>query len=465
MMLRRSLFSLPLWMAVPFVKAQIPKSSDCEVLIIGAGAAGLSAGVAAKEAGIGSVALIEKNPSPFFSSTSYSAGSVNASGTLAQKEHGIHDENGTEEFIQELLTAGDFKNDKNLVRLYAENAAETLDWFSERGIIFTPAPNIAFSKYRMHGCDRHSGSQYVEVLFSEAKSLGVDIRFGVRALSLITDDNGAVRGVRVSTGFDQKDIYASRAVVLATGGFAGDVERVDLMYPDYKGSPTFSSPASRGEGLDMAMSIDAATHFLSCSGAYAYGFTLDEETRRGLIFRGHVMNLYGSITVNAEGKRFINDDLNSTQVANFLASKGIKRVYQLASKKQLDRFLSTDQIQVIGWDRARFLQEMEEEKYFIRKGRTIKELAGKMGIPYAELNRTISRYNGFVKTQEDLDFGRKHLIDGFEEGPFFGFVCTPIVGISSGGLRVDSTQRVMRKNGKQIEGLYAVGEIVGGTSR
>lgn len=130
-------------------------------------------------------------------------------------------------------------------------------------------------------------------------------------------------------------------MILCTGGFAGDVNRVDRDIPKFAGLPTFASPSSRGEGLDMATRIGAATHLLDYMGAYAYGFPLDEETRRGLIFRGHVMNLYGSITLNKAGKRFINDDQNSTKVAQFLTSHHERTVYQLATEAQLSDFMKT----------------------------------------------------------------------------------------------------------------------------
>ena len=176
-MKRRTLLLSPL----PFVLSSlvnakpIEKTETAEIVIIGAGAAGLFAAVAAKENGAGRVVLIEKNPSPFFSSTSYSAGSVNASGTLAQLKHGIQDIDGKEEFTEEILRQGNYENDKALVANYVKNAAPALDWLTEKGVELTPSTNIAFRVKRMHGCDLATGARYVEVLFSEAIRLGVEI--------------------------------------------------------------------------------------------------------------------------------------------------------------------------------------------------------------------------------------------------------------------------------------------------
>lgn len=452
-----------LYSAFPLALAQEPTTEvHCDVLIVGAGAAGLFAAISAKENGAKRVVLIEKNPSPFFSSSSYSAGSVNAAGTLAQKEFGIDDSDGLEEFKQELFREGNGKNDPQLVDIYVKNAALALNWFTERGVKLVPAPNIAFHKMRMHGCDRATGAQYVEILFAEAMNSGVNFCFNTRATKLLTRTPNAVNAIETISGNRKIIFHPSIGIVLATGGFAGDLDRIDKEVPAFAGAPTFSSPSSRGEGLDMAKAIGAATHLLSYAGAYAYGFSLDEETRRGLIFRGHVMNLYGSISLNRFGERFINDDLNSTKVAQKLSELGEKTVYQLATQKQLQTFLEKDPIQVIGWDRTKFEQELEEGKYFVHQVDSLEEAASLMLIGPSKLIQTVKRYNEIVRSGVDVDFGRSYLNGGFYHGPFYLFKGTPVVGITIGGLKVNENLQVLNEQGDSIKGLFAAGEVVGG---
>lgn len=183
-MKRRTLLLSPL----PFVLSSlvnakpIEKTETAEIVIIGAGCGRTGCSRGAKENGAGRVVLIEKNPSPFFSSTSYSAGSVNASGTLAQLKHGIQNIDGKEEFTEEILRQGNYENDKALVANYVKNAAPALDWLTEKGVELTPSTNIAFRVKRMHGCDLATGARYVEVLFSEAIRLGVEIWFNTKAI-------------------------------------------------------------------------------------------------------------------------------------------------------------------------------------------------------------------------------------------------------------------------------------------
>lgn len=237
-MKRRTLLLSPL----PFVLSSlvnakpIEKTETAEIVIIGAGAAGLFAAVAAKENGAGRVVLIEKNPSPFFSSTSYSAGSVNASGTLAQLKHGIQDIDGKEEFTEEILRQGNYENDKALVANYVKNAAPALDWLTEKGVELTPSTNIAFRVKRMHGCDLATGARYVEVLFSEAIRLGVEIWFNTKAIELITEKGNEVLGVQYKRGRSYGNLLAQKGVILCTGGFAGDVNRVDRDIPKFAGT-------------------------------------------------------------------------------------------------------------------------------------------------------------------------------------------------------------------------------------
>lgn len=444
------------------ISSSTPRVVNCEVLIIGSGSAGLFAAINARQAGAKNVLVIEKNPSPFFSSSAFSAGSVNASGTLAQKEHGIDDEDGKEEFKQEILEEGNHKNDIDLVDIYVANAAPALDWFTRRGVKLTPAPNVAFHKKRMHGCDRATGAQYMELLFAEARNLGVQFLFNTKATRLVCTEVSKVESVEAIQRQNKLILRASMGIILATGGYAGDLEQIDREAPAFRGSSTFASPSSRGEGLHMAQDIGAATLLLSYAGAYAYGFSLDAETRRGLIFRGHVMNLYGSISLNDRAERFVNDDWNATKVAQRMVDLGMSTVYQLATERHLKDFMQNDPIQVIGWDKTMFVQELEEGKYFAKRLNSLEEVASAMGVAKNNLEQTINRYNAMVREGVDKDFGRKSLKGEFSTGPFYLFKGRPIVGTTIGGLKVNKHLQVLHSNGQTIRNLYAAGEIVGG---
>mgnify|MGYP003264668978 CR=1 FL=1 len=434
-----------------------------EIVIVGAGSAGLFTAVSAFEAGMRDILVIDKNPTPFLCSSSYSAGVVNASGTKAQAAAGIKDTGNIANFAAEIMASGHGTNDAGLVGLFAENAYKAVDWMVEHGVEFTLHPNSSFHIMRMHSNDRSRGTRYVEVLFRQARAYGIKIQMNAQATELITDpENTTVLGVRVRTAAGNKEVRARKAVVLACGGFCGDTHLIDTLIPDFKGALTFASPSSRGEGHLMATKIGADVRLMSYAGVYAYGFAANKETRRGLIFRGHVMNLYGSVSVDADARRFVNDDENATAVSQVMHRRGMRRVFQVATREQLQSFMQHDASQVIGWNRSRFELELKEQKRFIVSAETIRELARKMGLDPVALDNTLKRYNGFVKANKDEDFGRRYMRGTFEKGPYFGFVCEPVVGISVGGLTVNKNLQVMNKKGTAIGNLYAIGEIVGG---
>lgn len=447
---------------VPFSSFSSTLDNCYDLIIVGAGCAGLSVAVFAREKGFSKILVIEKNPTPFLNSSSYSAGTINASGTKAQKEFGIMDDDKGN-FYHEIMNSGHGTNDKELVGKLAWHSYEVVDWFMDHGVSFTLHPNSAFSIQRMHSNERSRGNRYVEVLYKRARELKINIQVNVQATSLVRDSlTGKIVGVRVRNNGINRNLFAAKGVVLATGGFCGDVDLIDKYIKGFAGCLTFSSPSSRGEGVRMAREVGAGVRFMDCAGVYAYGFAANHETRRGLIYRGHVMNLYGAITVGPDGKRFINDDANATDVSLRMSELGYKKVFQIATEKQLRNFLDRDPIQVIGWNRSRFVLEMKEQKRFIVKSDTISGLSAKFGVDAESLQTTINRYNEFVDKSRDEEFGRTYMNGNFVQGPFYGFICEPVVGISIGGLVVDDHLSVLDEGGNVIKGLYAVGEVVGG---
>ena len=444
-----------------------PKKWDqtCEVLVIGAGAAGLFAAVSAKESGAKSVVLLEKAASPFLNSTSLSAGSVNATGTKAQFAAGVEDRGNAAEFAKEVEKTGKGLADPQLVKIFAENSAMALDWLTDHGVVFTPQPNSAFRLKRMHGCDKHTGAQYVDVLFQNAKKIGVDIKLNTKVVELITNtEANEVLGVKAESKGKPLYVRATKGVVIATGGFCGDVNMIDKFILDFRGALTFASANSEGQGLKMAEKIGAASTHMNFAAVYGYGVPMskDKNNRKGWIFRGHVMNLYGPITVGPDGKRFVNDDLGATSISQAMSHLGFKKVFQVATEAQLLDFMKNDPIQVIGWDQNTFKKELEEQKVFVVKADTIAELAKKMGLPADQLEATVKRYNQFVKNGKDEDFGRKYMKGTFEKGPFYGFIGQPIAGISLGGLKVNKDLQVLDVYDQPIKHLYAAGEAIGG---
>lgn len=435
----------------------------CDVLVVGAGIAGSFAAVAAQEAGAGSVIVLEKNGSAYLNSSTYSNGSANASDTKAQAKAGISDKGNLDNFQKEIIAGGKGTNREEIVSTYAHHAHEAIDWLIDHGAELKVVNNASFPVKRMHINPKGTGAYYIEILEKEGKKLGVRYEFNTKAEALITNPEGSeVIGVKASKSGKPIFIKVAKGVVLATGGIMGKPKLIDEFLLPFKGALSCASPASAGEGLLMAMKIGAGVTHLDQGAVYAYGVPVNKDKRRGLIFRGHVMNMYGGITLGPDGKRFVKDEVNSAEVSNVMVQKGFNKVYAIISQEQLNSFMAKDASQVIGWKQDDFKKELEENKIFAFKANTIAELAAKMKLPVKTVEETVARYNGFVKSGKDEDFNRKFLVGTLEKGPFYGFECQPVAMASMGGLKVNGKAEVLDVYDTPIRHLYAAGEILGG---
>lgn len=444
--------------------AVVPKkwSMSCDVLVVGGGAAGTFAAVSAKEAGAGKVILIDKNPALFLNSTSYSDGYFSVSGSKFQKAAGIKDP-GTKAFAQAIYKIGKNIGDPAVIKTYAEHSADAVDWLQAHGINWSFIKNPAYDFQATLSNGTGSGAVYVKILSEQAQKLGISIFLDTRATQLITTpDGGKVLGIACKDEDGEKFIEVKKGVVLATGGFFGDVNLIDRYMPEHHGAITCSAPSSTGDGMLMGMKIGADTCNLGYGAVYAYGVPIDPAKRRGLIFRGHFAGIYGTIAVGKDGRRFVNDETGAAGVTIAAQQRGYKMVYLIATEAQIDDFMKNDPSQVIGWNRERWLQELKENKIFCHKANTIGELADKLGIDRKGFEAEIKKYNGFVKAGKDADYNRKNLKGTFEKGPFYGFACPRVAVLTSGGLRVSGNLEVLDVYGKPIRGLFAAGETVGG---
>ena len=445
--------------------ASVPQTYEVttDVLVVGAGAAGLFAAVAAMESGVKRVMVIDKSSIPYLNSTSLSAGLITASGTEAQKAAGIHDEHGKDQLAAEIIKTGGGINNRMLVDKFTALGASAFDWLSEHGVELTPVDNASFAVRRMHRNQKFSGSAYIDVLFPEAKRLGVEIKMKTKALSLITTLEGDhVLGLYAEHRGQKIAIRAEKGVVLATGGFASNGQMADNYLLDFPGVLSSASSLSTGDGILMASKIGAGTSHMNYAAVYAYGIPTEPEKRRGVILRAGVMNLYGSITVGEDGRRFIQDEASPTSVSNAMVLKQFKKVYVIATKTQVDDFLKHEPLQVLGWSQSTFEKELAEQRIFIRAADSIQALANKLGLDAQTLSETIGRYNQYVAQGKDEEFNRRYMKGDFTKGPYYGFICQPIALLTRGGLRVDEHMNVLDVYGKSIKGLYAAGEILGG---
>ena len=420
-----------------------PVTLDCDVVVVGAGGAGLTAAVRAKQEGA-DVLVLEKMPMVGGNSLKASGG-MNCAGTKFQEALGITD-SGVQEFIEDTMNGGHQLNDLALVTTMAENSSDAVDWLESIG---APLPKVAATggtthKY-LHSPEDGSpvGSYLVEKLNAEAQKQGIEIMLNTTATEILMNDGAAV-GVMAE---DAKNIYTinAAAVIIATGGFGSNFDMMCSYDPSLANAVTTNHPGATGDGILMAEAVGAATVDMEQiqlhPTVYQETSTLVSEKMRSL----------GAILVNQSGKRFTND----------LATRDAVSAAELEQEGGY-AFIIFDQNLVD--------QNASAEDYIHKgmacEGATYEELAKNMGLDeegIANFQETMEVWNQAVADGEDKEFGRNNGMDAdLSTAPFYAIRIAPGIHHTMGGIKIDTDTEVIDTNGDVIPGLYAAGETTGG---
>jgi fumarate reductase flavoprotein subunit len=446
------------------VKPWLPEKWDYEtdVVVIGAGGAGLSAAIAAHDAKA-EVIILEKAPSSYFSSTALSVGYFAAAGTRFQKSQGIQD--SPDLFYEDVMKEGEYTNNPELLRTFVDNAAETLDWLEENGLKITTLGYYAgFRVNRMHLAEG-GGKAYIDVLDKLRKQRNIPVLYETRATKLLTDPTTSrVIGVEAETKGKKIAVKARRAVIVTTGGFGSNPEIIDKYMLDFRGGLCGSSPEATGDGLNMCIKVGSDVTHLNYGAWYCTGVTLPGMGRRGIFTRVHYLAWYsGAIYVNKLGKRFIKEETAPTAVSYELMKQPGNTMFVIADQTMWVEWLSRPETQVTGWSNEQILKE--GVKIGIAKSaNTIRDLAIQIGVDPDVLEKTVANYNSYVEAGVDPEFGRdkEHLRRKIETPPFYAIETRPILMVCVGGVRVNASCQVLDPYGNPIPGLYAAGEVIGG---
>ena len=429
-----------------------PRKWDKEVgvLIVGTGAAGLSAAIEAKKAGA-DVLILEKMPF-LGGNTGVSTAAMNGVQSSIQKQKGVATWT-IEEFYEWTMKGGDYKNNPSQVRVFAQESPNGIEFLLNLG-----APFPLVTHRAMEITDRW-GAGLVEILAKGVAQQKVPIMTETKVLSLIADVSTLpkkVLGVRVK---DKKGknltIRAKKALILANGGFGANPEIVERYDPSLKGFATTNIPgAATGECTMMALSLGADTDCINYIQIHptVYAF----EGKRGLISETLREN-GGAILVNSDGDRFVDEEQRRDVVAQTILKQKDKIAYLIISKETYHK--KTD--------------DYVKDGMVVQAG-SLEELAQKIGIDPARLKATAAKYSGYVEAKNDPDFKRglyrelgktQHLPGKIETAPFYAIKVTPGIHHCCGGLRINANAQVLDAiEGKTvIQKLYAAGEAAGGT--
>ena len=461
---------------------------DTDIVVVGAGGAGMTAAIAAANEGK-SVVILESQ-SMVGGNSVRATGGLNAAKTPAQDENEFNEAAGVEKTLEsaasdyadnETITAlaktvseqwaayqanpvgyfdsvelmeldtmigGKGINDPALVETLCSNSADAIVWLSEQGIDLPSVSSFGgASVKRIHrplddeGKVVSVGSYMIPRLESKCKELGVDVMLNTTATKILTDANGAAVGIEATGKNGNTVTVNAKAVILATGGFGANLDMVVQYKPDLKGFMTTNAAGAQGQGIDMAVAIGAGTVDMDQIQIHP---TVEANTA-ALITEG--LRGDGAILVNAEGKRFT-DEVGTRDVVS------AAEIAQTGSYS----WLVIDQAMV---DASSVIQGYITKGYTVT-GSTYAELADAMGVDADAFTATMEKWNACVEAGKDEEFGRTSFANPLNTAPYYAIKVTAGIHHTMGGLTINSDTQVLAGDGTVIDGLYAAGEVTGG---
>lgn len=413
------------------------ETKNYDVVVVGAGAAGLASAIEAAEKGA-KVAVLEKMPM-VGGSTVLSGGIVYGTGSEAQKKLGIQD--SVSDLVKYWSERAENKNDVEKLTFVAERSGKTIDWLVKLGVKFAdPIPAGTSPVPRAH-TSTENGAGIIKPLKAYADQKKVEFFLETSAKELISNDKGEVTGVKAVDKANKEINFTAKAVVLATGGFDRNPELVKTYASVAEGQPSFAGTGNTGDGLTMAIKLNAdiITHggvigFRAVEGETAY--TTDVCMLMWMPY----------LSVNKQGKRFVNEATDYPLFYEQLVKQEGKVSYLIFDGNTYAPAL----------DKA-----VEKGSAFVAD--TLDELAQKAGINAEGLNNTVKEYNEMIKNGKDTQFGKDLTGQKAIDKPkYYALKVVPAILGTLTGLKTNLDTQVINKDGKAIPGLYAAGEVANG---
>ena len=461
---------------------------DADVVVVGAGGAGMTAAITA--AAEGKSVVILESQSMVGGNSVRATGGMNAGKTVYQDENEFGESAGVEKTLKtaaekyadnETITAlaktvseqwaayqanptgyfdsvelmeldtmigGKGINDPELVETLCANSADAIDWLDEHGITLHNVSSFGgASVKRIHrpvnaeGKTVSVGSYMIPLLEENCEKAGVKMMLDTTATEILTDANGAAVGVKATGASGETVTVNAKAVVLASGGFGANLDMVVKYKPELKGFMTTNAPGIQGQGIEMAQAIGAATVDMDQIQIHP---TVEANTA-ALITEG--LRGDGAILINEEGQRFI-DEVGTRDVVS------AAEIAQTGSYS----WLVVDQAMA---DASSVIQGYIKKGYTVT-GSTYEELGKAMGVDAAAFAETMEKWNGYVEAKNDPDFGRTSFANPLNTAPYYAVKVTAGVHHTMGGLKINANTEVLNEKGEVIPGLFAAGEVTGG---
>lgn len=465
---------------------------SADLIIVGAGGAGLSAAVTAKDLGVKNVLVLEKML-VIGGNTLRCASAFNAADPDRQKalpmtetlkeavvkaisEKPVSEEHAKlmadvkakyEAYLKsgsktlfdcpewhalQTYNGGDKVGQIPLIRQYSNNVLDTLHWMQSKGspVMDRVSQGAGALWQRTHQLDAPAGLGLIDPLYQSAVKQGVNFKLGMRVQDLILNDKGRVIGVTATDKVGNKYEFTSKdGVILATGGYSQNKEMRRKSAPHLTPEMVSTNqPGATGDGIVIATRHGADTTGMN----YVQVYPLATPGTGALQGRARKMSgLDDVIDVNKNGERFVKEDARRDEFVAAIKKQPGGVVYDINDSsivKPLNSF-NEDVETLVSIGR-------------IYKADSLADLAKQLGMPADKLEATVVEFNKMVEAKNDPKFGRKLFDRPIVKPPFYATPRAPSIHHTMGGLQISTNAQVLDKNGKPIPGLYAAGEVTGG---
>ena len=443
--------------AIKKVAKDLPKNSSYDVVVVGAGGAGFSAAIEAKNAGA-NVVLLEKMPAVGGNSL-ISGAEMNAAKNWVQPKLGINDDS-PELHAEDTYKGGDMKGDMKVINVMTHNALDAALWCRDYLGVRFEDDNLFFfgghSRKRALIPVGHTGTEFITKFQAKADELGIPVITNMKMTDLILDKDGRVTGVKATMHGAEYTFNAKGGVVLATGGFGANKEMVKKYNPKIdERFMTTDAPGTTGEALYIAEKAGAELVNMG----YIQTYPICDPIS-GVIELIADSRFDGAIMLNQEGKRFV-EELDRRDVLSEAILKQTGGYCWVLWNDNIGKISNT-----VGTHTTEY--EAFTKQGIMATCDDLKCIADFTKIPFDQLKKTVDRVSSMAGKGNDKDFNHRGGLMDMSQGKYYVIKAVPSTHHTMGGIRINEKAQALTKEGKVIPGLWAAGEVTGvthGTNR
>lgn len=416
------------------------------VLVVGGGAAGLCAALAAHEAGV-EVAILERDPLPR-GSTALSAGLIPAAATRFQKSRGIVDT--TELFAGDIRKKAHGEADDAIVDLVVAQSGPTVEWLADcHGLPFSVVDDFDYPGHaarRMHGLPSRSGGELIDRLRQAVEEAGLPLMAQATVTALFSDTERRIHGIETTRRDGTRDLIGCDALILASNGYGGNPSLVAQHIPEMQGALYFGHPGNRGDAVLWGEALGA--ELVHMSGYQGHGSVAHPH---GILITWATI-MEGGFQVNISGRRFSNESLGYSEQAAAVIAEPESIAFSI-----FDERIATIARQFEDFRHA-------EAGGAVIEADSIEGLAARLKLPADALGENFAEVERLKQSDGTDGFGRIFAGVAPLSPPFKAVRVTGALFHTQGGLAVDRHARVLGRDGRTLPNLLAAGGAAAGVS-